>query len=132
MKSISLLISHVAMTLFSLSAPAAESYVRPELLIEPGQLATASGRVILDARSRKDYEKAHLAGALWIDAGDWKKQFADGKDAAGWSKRIGALGIGPATTVVVLDDKKGSDAARMWWILRYWGLSDVRLVNGDW
>jgi thiosulfate/3-mercaptopyruvate sulfurtransferase len=135
MKSISLLVLFGATATASLSAQAAESYARPELLVEPtslAKLATARPPVILDARSRKGYDQRHLPGALWIDAGEWKKLFADGKDTDAWAKRIGQLGIGADTTIVVYDDKKGSDAARMWWILRYWGLTDVRLLNGGW
>jgi hypothetical protein len=34
--------------------------------------------------------------------------------------------------VVVYDDNLTKDAARIWWILRYWGVEDVRLLNGGW
>jgi thiosulfate/3-mercaptopyruvate sulfurtransferase len=32
--------------------------------------------------------------------------------------------------VVVYDDNNFLDAARVWYILRYWGIDDVRLLNG--
>ncbi len=53
-------------------------------------------------------------------------------DADAWSKRIGSLGVGADTQVVVYDDNHAKDAARVWWILRYWGVKDVRLLNGGW
>jgi thiosulfate/3-mercaptopyruvate sulfurtransferase len=34
--------------------------------------------------------------------------------------------------LVVYDDNQNKDAARIWWILRYWGVEDVRLLNGGW
>src|SRR5262249_49182882 len=34
--------------------------------------------------------------------------------------------------VVVYDDNFGKDAVRIWWILRYWGVKDVRVLNGGW
>jgi thiosulfate/3-mercaptopyruvate sulfurtransferase len=34
--------------------------------------------------------------------------------------------------VVVYDDNSFNDAARVWWILRYWGVDDARLLNGNW
>src|SRR5690606_22625971 len=30
------------------------------------------------------------------------------------------------------DDNAMKDAARIWWILRYWGVEDARLLNGGW
>ncbi len=34
--------------------------------------------------------------------------------------------------MAIYDDSLSKDAARVWWILRYWGVEDVRLVNGGW
>ena len=31
--------------------------------------------------------------------------------------------------IVVYDDNGVKDAARVWWILRYWGIENVRLLN---
>jgi len=36
------------------------------------------------------------------------------------------------TLVVLYDAKTINDAARIWWILHYWGIPDVRLLNGGW
>jgi thiosulfate/3-mercaptopyruvate sulfurtransferase len=67
-----------------------------------------------------------------VDAAEWAKAFGDGQDAEDWSRRIGALGIDRDSKVVVYDDNLSRDAARIWWILRYWGAGDVRLLNGGW
>lgn len=127
-----------AVTLLALStrlSAAEPSYARPDLLVEPADLAKADAsgkRVVLDARDRKKHEEERIPGAIWVDAPAWAKAFGDGKDAAGWSGRIGDLGITADSTVIVYDDALSKDAGRMWWILRYWGLSDVRLLNGGW
>lgn len=34
--------------------------------------------------------------------------------------------------MVVYDDSRSKDAARIWWVLRYWGVEDVRVLNGGW
>jgi thiosulfate/3-mercaptopyruvate sulfurtransferase len=110
-------------------------YPRPELLIEPTQVAKpeiAKKYVILDARDITKYKKGHVPHALWVDHEQWAKAFGHGKDTAGWEKRIGGLGIGPHTKVVVYDDNFTKDAARIWWILRYWNVEEVRLLNGGW
>jgi len=110
-------------------------YARPELLIEPAELAqwkTTSGLVILDARKREDFELERIPGARWVDHDKWKSAFEDGVDVEGWSKRIGELGIGKDSQVVVYDDVRSTNGARIWWTLRYWGLDGVRFLNGGW
>lgn len=131
----------MALTLLAalLFAPAvmadSDSYPRKHLLVEPPQLLQASSEdrfVILDARPREDYESGHIPGAHWIDADEWKNKFDSGSDAADWSERIGRLGLTPQNPVVVYDGKASKDAARIWWILRFWGVQDARLLNGGW
>jgi thiosulfate/3-mercaptopyruvate sulfurtransferase len=110
-------------------------YARPELILEPTELAKPDGArqfVILDARSQAEHDLEHVPGARRVDHDAWKGAFGEGGDAEQWSKRIGELGIGPDSKVVVYDDKGMKDAARIWWILRYWSIEDVRLLNGGW
>jgi thiosulfate/3-mercaptopyruvate sulfurtransferase len=45
---------------------------------------------------------------------------------------MATLGISDATRVVVYDERGGIYAARLWWILNYFGHSNVALVNGGW
>lgn len=42
------------------------------------------------------------------------------------------LGIGSRHAVVVYDDAGGMVAARLWWMLRYCGHEQVRLLDGGW
>jgi thiosulfate/3-mercaptopyruvate sulfurtransferase len=116
------------------AAAAGLEYPRAQLLIEPAALArpqAASRFVILDARDRKSFEAERIPGARWVDAAAWAKAFGAGQDAKGWSTRIGGLGITRGSKVVVYDDSLFRDAGRVWWILRYWGVDDVRLLNGN-
>jgi thiosulfate/3-mercaptopyruvate sulfurtransferase len=125
----------VVLTVARFTAADEPSYPRAELLLEPAELAkpeNAKQFVILDARPREAYDKSHIRGARWVNHDDWSKAFGDGSDAAAWSKRIGALGIGNDASVVVYDDALMKDAARIWWVLRYWGIKDARLLNGGW
>jgi thiosulfate/3-mercaptopyruvate sulfurtransferase len=112
-----------------------DPYPRSELLIEPSQLNkadVAKGFVVLDAREKVDYEKGHVSNARWVNHAAWAKAFGHGGEADCWGKRIGALGVGKDTKVIVYDDNSNKDAARIWWLLRYWGVEDVRLLNGGW
>jgi thiosulfate/3-mercaptopyruvate sulfurtransferase len=112
----------------------AAAYPRADLLTEAADLAKpADGVVILDARPKEKYQAGHVPGAVWVDHNTWSKKFAEGQDPAVWGKLIGALGIaGPEARVVIYDDNLMKDAARVWWILRYWGVKDARLLNGGW
>jgi thiosulfate/3-mercaptopyruvate sulfurtransferase len=122
-------------------APAADTtgYPRPELLLEPADLTkpTAGKPLLLafvDARDRKAFDKSRLPGACWVDAAAWAKAFDSGMDAEGWGRRIGGLGIdiGAVSQVVIYDNSSAKDAARIWWILRYWGVEHACLLNGGW
>jgi thiosulfate/3-mercaptopyruvate sulfurtransferase len=117
------------------TAAAEYPYPRPQLLLEPAELAkpdVARQFTILDVRSEEAYQAEHVPGAHRVDHNAWKDAFGDGEDAEAWGKRIGQLGIRPDSKVVLYDDKGMKEAARIWWILRYWGLEDVRLLNGGW
>jgi thiosulfate/3-mercaptopyruvate sulfurtransferase len=87
---------------------------------------------ILDARPHTSYRDGHIPGAVWVDHEAWAKAFGAGQDAEAWAKLIGGLGIDVDTPVIVYDDNRAKEAARIWWILRYWGVKDVRLLNGGW
>jgi len=111
------------------------AYARSELLLEPADLMkpeTANKFIILDARGKSSYQAGHVPGAIHVETGRWASAFGNGTDRAGWSKRIGNLGIDTDTPVAVYDASRNKDAARIWWILRYWGIKDVRLLNGGW
>src|SRR5262249_55313556 len=95
------------------------------------EIAQRSVRV-LDCRKKSEYLNGHVPGAVWLDVSTWMRGFGEGEDREGWARRVGALGIDADTKVVVYDDSRSKDAARVWWILRYWGVRDVRLVNGGW
>lgn len=125
----------VAVLLAGTAFGADEAYPKPNLLIEPAALAkpeAGKAVVVLDARDRKKYEAGHVPAARWVDAAAWAKAFGDGTDAVDWGQRIGALGITADTPVVVYDDAMTKDAARVWWMLKYWGAAEVRLLNGGW
>ncbi len=124
------------MTAFFLSlalAAAPASYPNSSLLIEPAELAkNASAYRVLDVRGRNLFDKGHIPGAVWVDVARWSKAFnANPDDAIGWAKRLGAAGIDPAKPIVVIGDAV-NETARVWWLLRYWGCRDVKLVNGGW
>jgi thiosulfate/3-mercaptopyruvate sulfurtransferase len=108
---------------------------QPKLLIEAAELAQpelAKSVRILDARTRHIYSGRHIPGAVWVDLDAWDKAFRDRQAVSFWQKEIGALGIDLNTPVIVYDDGAGVDAATVWWLLRFWGVKDVRILNSGW
>jgi thiosulfate/3-mercaptopyruvate sulfurtransferase len=117
------------------SGPATSApYPRASLLVEAADVTKPENSRfrILDARQRASYRDGHIPGAVWVDHEAWAKAFNAGQDAETWAKLIGGLGINADTPVIVYDVNRAKDAARIWWILRYWGVKDVRLLNGGW
>ncbi len=100
--------------------------------------------VVLDVRwtlavpdGRPAYRQAHLPGAVYVDldtelAGHGEP--TDGRhplpDVAELQRAARRWGIDPGDTVVAYDASGNLAAARAWWLLRYAGLSDVRLLDG--
>ncbi len=122
---------------------------RPPVLISATGLdaltSTAPAGVhVLDVRwtlavpdGRPAYREGHVPGAVHVDLeaalarpgrpGEGRHPLPEVADlqaaARGWGLRTGA-------TVVVYDDAGGLSAARAWWLLRWAGVDDVRLLDG--
>lgn len=113
-----------------LSLAVADGYPNAALLAEPADLKP-DAVVCLDTRSAAGYAAGHVPGARRVDSGEWGTALSANENEAKWAARLGALGIGDKTPVVVYGEAL-PDAARVWFILRYCGVADVRLLNGGW
>ena len=110
-----------------------QAYPKKDMLVEATLLAkpqAAGGFRILDARSKAKYSAGHVPGAVWVNHGAWSKSFYAKQDPKEWAKTIGALGIDNRSRVLIYDDGSVTSAARIWFILRYWGVRDARLLDG--
>src|SRR5262249_30928495 len=104
------------------------NYPKPELLIEPIALMRTASMVVLDVRNKEVYGASHVAGAIWVDAKGWAQAFNNETNPDLWANRLSEAGIDSHNPVVVYGDDDVRDVARIWWILRYWGVQDVRLL----
>ncbi len=110
---------------------------KPLLLIEPTDLAKQLGDPklrVLDTRSKDDYAKGHIPGAVWVDVPDWQKLGkSEGgfRNARAWGAKVGTLGIGRDSHAVVYGSAV-PETARVWWLLKYLGLTNVAILNGGW
>ncbi|MER6997396.1 sulfurtransferase [Streptomyces sp. NPDC000410] len=99
--------------------------------------------VLLDVRwqlggppGRPAYEAGHLPGAVYIDL-DTELAGPPGTggrhplpDVAAFGAAMRGAGVSGDTPVVVYDDWQGWGAARAWWLLRWAGHTDVRVLDG--
>jgi thiosulfate/3-mercaptopyruvate sulfurtransferase len=115
----------------------AVTYAHPEQLVETDWVAAHAadaGVRIVDMR-QNGYAEGHLPGAVYLspvairDAGNPPTFLPT---AAAFEAMMATLGIADATRVVVYDERGGIYAARLWWILNYFGHTNVALVNGGW
>ena len=103
---------------------------RPPLLLDVR--AAPSGDELRD-----DYLNGHLPGAVYVDLGTdlaappgprgGRHPLPTPADAAEAFRRLGVCNHRP---VVVYDHVEGVIAARAWWMLRWLGHTDVRLLDG--
>ncbi|MCU1598241.1 MAG: thiosulfate/3-mercaptopyruvate sulfurtransferase [Actinomycetota bacterium] len=117
-------------------------------LITPDDLAKlidASTVRILDVRwrldrpdGRPDYLAGHIPGAVYVDLDTELAAHGDPGEGRHPLPSVEALqasarswGINDGDTVVVYDDLKSMSAARAWWLLRYAGMPDVRVLDGS-
>jgi thiosulfate/3-mercaptopyruvate sulfurtransferase len=85
------------------------------------------------------YNRAHIPGALQLPVHSYIKA----KDATGdialhlqgpdeFRGLMAELGIGPNTCVVLYDERGSILATRLWWVLRYYGHENAKVLNGGW
>lgn len=89
----------------------------------------------LDVRDQAAFDAGHAPGAVLVPLNDWDAaaKAADtgfGKTAY-WDGALGALGLDPGMTAVCYDAGGMTNAARVWFILQYYGLKAV-ILNGGW
>ena len=125
---------------------AANDYARPDLLAEPDWLwehHRDPGLCIIDC-TRDCFDRAHIPGAVPLLSSDTENLIAEGvwlKDPAdplhvvgpdGMTMLMRTLGVSGDTTVIAYDAYNGSWATRLWWVLTYYGHTNVRVLNGGW
>ena len=85
--------------------------------------------------ARDEYEAGHIPNSVFVD---WTQDIVD-PDAdvkaqiappERFSEQMAALGIGDETEVVVVDHAGGHFATRLWWALRYYGHTNVAILDG--
>ncbi|WP_028650716.1 sulfurtransferase [Nocardioides halotolerans] len=115
-------------------------------LVSVAELRESLGHVtVLDVRYRTggasgpgEYSLGHVPGAVYVDL-DTELASAPGAggrhplpETAVFEAAMRRAGVRDDRPVVVYDDWSGLGAARAWWLLRFHGHADTRLLDGGW
>lgn len=121
---------------------------REAVLVEPVELAARLAGdeppVLLDVRwalgrddGHEQYLAGHLPGAVYVDLDTELASMPSPEEGRHPLPAVADLevaarrwGVRDDRPVVVYDDVSGTSAARAWWLLRWAGLTDVRLLDG--
>ncbi|KQQ11248.1 sulfurtransferase [Rathayibacter sp. Leaf296] len=122
---------------------------RSDVLVSPDELEAALASpeppLVLDVRWRLDrpdgrpaYLEGHLPGAVYVDLDHELAEHGapeQGRHPLPSVERLQEAarrwGLRQGRSVVVYDDLKNLSSARAWWLLRYAGVADVRLLDGS-
>lgn len=118
-------------------------YAHPELLAEPDWLqehANDPGVRIIDCATLEAYRRAHIPGAVQLPVHYYiKEQGPPGSEhgtfvmpQGEFESLMGSLGVDNDTLVVTYDDNNALVASRLWWVLRYYGHTKAKVLNGGW
>ena len=113
-------------------------YPRTDLLVETEWLAEhltdPNVRVIEMAQDGSGFETGHIPGSAlsptWqVKGSEQTRLVAPPDEARAWFESVG---VGDDTLVVGYDRFHSRDASRLWWVLNYYGHTNVRVLNGGW
>jgi len=86
---------------------------------------------------RMMYREGHIPGAVFLDLDEDladRSDLSKGRhplpDPRVFVQKLARIGIGKGKRVIAHDDKAGSNAARLWWMLRWIGVRDSAVLDG--
>jgi thiosulfate/3-mercaptopyruvate sulfurtransferase len=89
----------------------------------------------LDARDRAAFDAGHAPGAVRVPVEEWdaaaKAADTGFNKTAYWDDALGSLGVDHSAIAVAYDGGRMTDAARVWFILQYFGIKAV-ILNAGW
>ena len=95
---------------------------------------SVSDSVLLDVRPRAEYDAGHVPDAVWVDvkkAEEIAARRGGLTDRDAWLDWITPLSLDPQARVQIMDGARQLDGARVWFLLRYLGVKNVGLINGN-
>ena len=123
--------------MLALILAAGMAYAHPEQLVDADWVArhaADAGVRIVDMR-QSGYADGHVPGAVYLSplaVRDAKAPPTFLPTPEAFAELMAKLGISDSTRVVAYDERGGLYAARLWWILNYFGHTNAALLDGGW
>ena len=95
---------------------------------------TNKSLVLIDANTATNYAKSHAQGAVNIPH---KELYQEGeiegliKSPDELAEYFGKKGVSNANSIVIYDDGSNKYSSRVYWVLKYLGASDVKILHKD-
>ena len=121
-----------------------QGYANPDILVDGDWLEARlddSDIRIVDCDPYDAYGRAHIKGAVGIPVHHYIKEPGYDGDPRGnplvappdtMKELMERMGIGDDTLVVSYDSNGGLWSTRFWWVLNYYGHTNVKVLNGGW
>ena len=97
--------------------------------------------VIIDCDVSELYQRAHIKGAITLPVHHYIKQSGYEKSAIEYphimnqlefKELLNLLNINSKSEIIAYDNSGNLYSSRFWWCLNYFGLENVKILNGGW
>lgn len=121
-----------------------QGYTHPDLLVDTEWLEShldSPNVRLVDCDQYDAYFRAHIGNSVGIRVHHYIKQPGYSADPKAhplvmppepFTELMESMGIGDETQVVAYDSNGSLNAARFWWVLTYYGHTNVKVLNGGW
>ncbi|TIV22551.1 MAG: rhodanese family protein, partial [Mesorhizobium sp.] len=104
-------------------------------VVEQSALSTLPAFRLLDVRDQAAFSLGNAPNAVRVPIEVWEAAAKAGEtsfeNVAYWERAIGELGVDGEVPAIVYDDGRMTEAARVWFILQYFG-AKAFILNGGW
>jgi len=119
-------------------------YTNNSILIESNDLFDKLGNenlIIIDCDINSLYQRAHIKDSISLPVHHYIKQKGYEENAIDYphimnkiefTNLINSLNINSKSEIIAYDNSASLYASRFWWALNYFGLTNVKVLNGGW
>lgn len=135
MRKIFAIVFSAMLLIVFLSGCTKTTYEGSNNIIEPSEIGAQLGNakvIVIDARSKEDYDKGHLVGAVNL----MPSELSTTEPIPGMllpkddiEKVLSSKGISNDSILYVYDNNSGVNASRVWWTLKVYGHEAVKVIN---